>query len=87
MWSFEFEGFWLSIIRDTFTGAYATEYVRQKITQDTWDIEKAVIRACKASAVTICTLGAQDGIPWADEIDIPTVDSNALVVEDAIPVA
>jgi len=55
-------------IRDTFTGAYASDYLRQKA-KGTWDIESAVIRANKAAAITIQTVGAQDGIPWADEID------------------
>lgn len=63
-----------SVLSDTFTGAYASEYVRQKKLQELWDIEKAVIRACKASALTICTLGAQEGIPWADEVDSFFVD-------------
>jgi predicted sugar kinase len=34
-----------------------------------WNIEKAVVRACKASAMVVSTLTAQEGIPWADEID------------------
>lgn len=56
------------ILRDTFVGNYATEYIRQ--TQlGKWDISKAVSRACKASARTIERLGAQESIPWADEID------------------
>jgi ribokinase len=44
------------------------EYIRQK-QLDQWDISKAVARACKASARTIERLGAQESIPWADEID------------------
>ncbi|KAI9662757.1 MAG: hypothetical protein M1829_006152 [Trizodia sp. TS-e1964] len=53
---------------DTFTGAYASDYLRQKA-KGIWDIKSAVIRANKAAAITIQTVGAQDGIPWADEID------------------
>ncbi|KAF2115016.1 Ribokinase-like protein [Lophiotrema nucula] len=53
---------------DTFTGAYASEYLRQKETGQ-WDIRKAVVRANKAAALTITHLGAQQGIPWANEID------------------
>ncbi|KAK7959815.1 ribokinase protein [Apiospora aurea] len=53
---------------DTFTGAYASDYLRQKATGN-WDIRKAVVRANKAAATTIQTVGAQDGISWADEID------------------
>ena len=34
-----------------------------------WDIRAAVVRACKAAALTITKIGAQDGIPWRDEID------------------
>ncbi|KAJ9611448.1 putative ribokinase [Cladophialophora chaetospira] len=52
---------------DTFTGAYATEYLRQK-RQGRWDIRAAVIYACKAAALTITKIGAQEGIPWMDEI-------------------
>ncbi|KAH8587085.1 Ribokinase-like protein [Bisporella sp. PMI_857] len=53
---------------DTFTGAYASNYLRQK-SQGSWDIKSAVVRANKAAAITIQSVGAQDGIPWADEID------------------
>ncbi|KAL9098947.1 MAG: hypothetical protein Q9163_005483 [Psora crenata] len=53
---------------DTFTGAYASEYLRQK-EAGKWDIKSAVDRANKAAALTITRLGAQEGIPWADEID------------------
>ncbi|KAJ4022744.1 putative ribokinase [Fusarium irregulare] len=38
--------------KDTFTGAYASEYVRQK-TVGKWDIRSAVIRANKAAAITV----------------------------------
>ncbi|KAJ9157817.1 Ribokinase [Pleurostoma richardsiae] len=53
---------------DTFTGAYASDYLRQKA-KGSWDIEGAVVRANKAAALVIQRIGAQDGIPWADEID------------------
>ncbi|OAL38749.1 ribokinase [Fonsecaea nubica] len=55
-------------LRDTFTGAYAADYLRQK-QMGQWDIREAVVRACKAAALTITRLGAQEGIPWMDEID------------------
>ena len=42
--------------------------MRQKAT-GTWNIRDAIIRANKASALTIGKLGAQAGIPWSDEID------------------
>jgi ribokinase len=58
----------MGIIRDTFTGAYASDYLRQKA-KGTWNIRSAIVRANKAAAITIQTVGAQDGIPWADEID------------------
>ncbi|KAI9744318.1 MAG: hypothetical protein M1818_002470 [Claussenomyces sp. TS43310] len=53
---------------DTFVGNYATEYIKQKQGGE-WDIVKAITRACKASAKTIERFGAQESIPWADEID------------------
>jgi hypothetical protein len=53
---------------DTFTGAYASEYLRQK-TDRKWDIRSAIVRANKAVAITTQSLGARQGIPWADEID------------------
>ncbi|KIW88965.1 uncharacterized protein Z519_10449 [Cladophialophora bantiana CBS 173.52] len=53
---------------DTFTGAYATDYLRQK-QRGQWDIREAVVRACKAAALTITRIGAQEGIPWMDAID------------------
>jgi ribokinase len=54
--------------RDTFVGTYAVEYIRHK-QKGEWDIQKAIARACKASARTIERLGAQESIPWDDEID------------------
>ncbi|KAK1675381.1 ribokinase [Colletotrichum godetiae] len=48
-----------------FAGAYASEYLRQ----DDWDIKSAVIRGNKAAAIAIQSSGAQEGIPWGDEID------------------
>ena len=54
--------------RDTFVGMYAVEYVQQK-NRGEWVTEKAIKHACKASARTIERLGAQDSIPWIDEID------------------
>lgn len=53
---------------DTFTGACSSDYLRQKA-KGTWDIRSAVVRANKAAAMTIMNVGAQDGIPWSDEID------------------
>ncbi|KFY96116.1 hypothetical protein V498_02887 [Pseudogymnoascus sp. VKM F-4517 (FW-2822)] len=53
---------------DTFVGNYATDYIKQKQLGQ-WDISKAVARACQASARTIERLGAQESIPWADEMD------------------
>ena len=58
----------IGIIRDTFTGAYASDYLCQKA-KGAWDIRSAIVRANKAAAITIQSVGAQDGIPWADEID------------------
>lgn len=58
----------IAAARDTFTGAYASEYLRQK-TAGNWDIKRAIIHANKAAALTIGKLGAQAGIPWADDID------------------
>lgn len=54
--------------RDTFTGTYASEFVREKA-RGNWDMRSAVIRANKAAAITIQSFGAQCDIPWADEID------------------
>ncbi|KAK6497686.1 hypothetical protein TWF481_012090 [Arthrobotrys musiformis] len=53
---------------DTFLGAYAVGFVRSK-DEGEWDIAKAVKRACKASARTAQRFGAQESIPWSDEID------------------
>ena len=58
----------IGTIRDTFTGAYASDYLRQKA-EGKWDIRSAVDRANKAAALTIQSVGAQHGIPWADDID------------------
>lgn len=54
--------------RDTFTGAYASEYVQQKSVGN-WDIRSAVIMAKKAAAIMTHRVVAQNGIPWVYEID------------------
>lgn len=54
--------------RDTFTGAYASKYVQQKSVGE-WNIRKAVIRVNKGAATTMKSVGAQNGIPWSDEIE------------------
>ncbi|KAK1449307.1 hypothetical protein CMEL01_08622 [Colletotrichum melonis] len=55
---------------DVFTGAYASDYVRQMSSPSgEWDIESAIVRANKAAAISIGKMGAQGHIPWADEID------------------
>ncbi|KAJ8127296.1 hypothetical protein O1611_g6339 [Lasiodiplodia mahajangana] len=53
---------------DTFTGAYAAAYLRQKA-KGQWDIKSAVVRSNKAAAMMIQAMGAQTGIPWGDELD------------------
>lgn len=75
-------------VSDTFTGAYASEYLRQK-TAGKWDIKSAIIRANKAAALTIGKLGAQEGIPWADEIDhfeaeLNTTRTSELSIEEVL---
>ncbi|PGH18375.1 hypothetical protein AJ79_00442 [Helicocarpus griseus UAMH5409] len=64
---------------DTFTGAYASDYLCQKETGQ-WDIRRAVVRANKAAALAITKMGAQKGIPWADEIDAFNAPVNELGV-------
>ena len=53
---------------DTFTGAYAADVVRQKKYGEGWDIKRAVEFGCKAAAWTIKEIGAQESIPWLDEV-------------------
>jgi len=53
---------------DTFTGTYASDYLRQKRSGQ-WDLQAAVRRACRAAALITTQIGAQEGIPWMDEID------------------
>jgi len=65
---------------DTFTGAYATEYLKQKGT-DKWDIKSTILRANKACAMTILKVGCQDGIPWSDEIDQFPAELNTEVLK------
>ncbi|MCJ1340837.1 hypothetical protein MMC09_006133 [Bachmanniomyces sp. S44760] len=54
---------------DTFVGAYAVEMARQK-RDGRPDIKKAVEWGCKAAARTVEIQGAQDAIPWIDEVEI-----------------
>ena len=53
---------------DTFVGAYAVEVVRQK-RKEVFDIGKAVKWASKAAARAVERHGAQDAIPWANELE------------------
>jgi ribokinase len=46
---------------------YAIEYVRQK-QRGVWDISKAIERSLAAAAQTMGSLGAQESIPWGNEI-------------------
>lgn len=74
---------------DTFTGAYASDYLRQK-TAGNWDIKSAIIHANKAAALTIGKLGAQEGIPWADEIDqfeaeLNVTNISQLIIDEDTP--
>ncbi|KFX98922.1 hypothetical protein O988_04140 [Pseudogymnoascus sp. VKM F-3808] len=54
---------------DTFVGAYATFYVRSLETEGSWDLKEAVRKSSKASELTVQRQGAQDAIPWSDEIN------------------
>ncbi|KAF2015739.1 ribokinase [Aaosphaeria arxii CBS 175.79] len=53
---------------DTFTGTYASDYLQQKA-GGSWDIKSAILRANKAAALAVSKFGAQEGIPWLDEIE------------------
>ncbi|KAH9908769.1 Ribokinase-like protein [Xylariomycetidae sp. FL2044] len=52
---------------DTFVGQYALEVVAGK-NGDKFDIGAAVRKANRAAAKTVQKLGAQDSIPWRDEL-------------------
>ncbi|KAL2021329.1 hypothetical protein VTK56DRAFT_7300 [Thermocarpiscus australiensis] len=52
---------------DTFVGRYALDAVGKK--GEEFDIEAAVRKANKAAAKTVERQGAQDSIPWRDEIE------------------
>jgi len=54
---------------DSFIGAYAVDYVRQKHRGEKFDIVQAITFASKAAARTIEAIGAQESLPWADEMD------------------
>ena len=56
------------MFRDTLNGAFAAKSVPQK-REGGWGIKDAVLRAYKAAALTFSVLGAQEGIPWAEQID------------------
>lgn len=53
---------------DTFVGAYAVDVVRSA-GENKWDMKRAVEWACKAGARTVERKGAQEAIPWADEVE------------------
>jgi ribokinase len=53
--------------RDTFVGAYAVLWVKEKQCGK-WDLRSAVEYACKASARTIQKVGCQESIPWASDL-------------------
>ncbi|KAK4112071.1 ribokinase-like protein [Canariomyces notabilis] len=52
---------------DTFVGRYALDAVGKKDAE--FDIETAVSKANKAAAKTVERVGAQDSIPWRDELE------------------
>ncbi|KAK4241957.1 putative ribokinase [Achaetomium macrosporum] len=52
---------------DTFVGRYALDVVGKKGTE--FDVETAVRKANKAAAKTVERAGAQDSIPWRDELE------------------
>lgn len=53
---------------DTFVGQYALEVVGSKGQEGVFAIEAAVKKANKAAARTVERKGAQDSIPWRDEL-------------------
>lgn len=53
---------------DTFVGAYAVSVVSQTADRDNVDIEQAVRGANKAAAMTVQKKGAQEAIPYLDEL-------------------
>lgn len=53
---------------DTFVGMYALEVVTAAKKGEVFDIEAAVKKANKAAAKTVERAGAQDSIPWRDEL-------------------
>ncbi|KAH8805854.1 ribokinase-like protein [Xylogone sp. PMI_703] len=53
---------------DTFVGVYAVEAVRAKSKGEGFNINTAVSQASRASGKTVEKQGAQNSIPWADEI-------------------
>ncbi|KAJ4390232.1 putative ribokinase [Neurospora sp. IMI 360204] len=53
---------------DTFVGMYALEVVTAAKRGEQFDIEGAVRKANKAAAKTVERAGAQDSIPWRDEL-------------------
>ncbi|KAL2159437.1 hypothetical protein VTH06DRAFT_2442 [Thermothelomyces fergusii] len=54
---------------DTFVGRYALDAVVAKKEGRPFDIDAAVRRANKAAAKTVERAGAQDSIPWRDELE------------------
>ena len=52
---------------DTFVGSYAVSATQHPMEQN-FDIQSAVERATCASAITVQRHGAQDAIPWLDEL-------------------
>ncbi|KAL1843376.1 hypothetical protein VTJ49DRAFT_1963 [Mycothermus thermophilus] len=54
---------------DTFVGRYALEAAVARKKGEVFDIEKAVREANRAAAKTVERPGAQDSIPWRDELE------------------
>lgn len=73
----------------TFTGTYASDYLRLKAAEN-WDIKSAIIHANKAATLTLKKLGVQEGIPWGDEIDQFEAELNItkifeLIIDEVTP--
>ena len=49
-------------------GAYATQWLKQKLEGGKWDAEATVAYANQAASVVIRDIGCQQAIPWASDL-------------------
>ena len=71
--------------RDTFVGAYAVQWKKEKQQGGKWNLRTTVEYACKASAHIIQQVGCQESIPWASDLSPIASEQHRFSLDDTVP--